>query len=386
MGGTGIDEDRLVAWLQRFVRRPSEQSELAEADPAVHAFIREGVAPLLAEAGMAHRFDACGNLLAEAGPADTGRSLAIVAYAMTHPAAAMRDPFAGECVDTPEGRAVRGRGVAEQKAALAAALGAVLDAVRADRLGGRLVFAVLTAGETGRHDAIAAAMAALGAWPRAAVICIGTGNAVAIGNKGRIDFDVIVGGRAAHSSTPWQGVDAIAGAARVLAQLEAFVIPVPPHPAFGPATLTPTAIRSGPAATHTIQDHVRITCDRRLLPGEEAAAAFAAITAAVRLDPPWSLAFERGPVMFANELAPDAALVRQFARAQASAGLPAACIHCSFALDAGFFGQAGVECVMFGPGTIDEFHSSEERVRVSDLVAAANAYRALIREVLAERS
>src|SRR5690606_29001029 len=99
-------------------------------------------------------------------------------------------------------------------------------------LKGRLTLTLTTAGETGRHDAVRSVMEELGYDPQFAVICIGTDRRVAIGNKGRIDFDVIVGGKASHSSTPWNGINALSGARRVLEQLENFDLGVPDHPDF----------------------------------------------------------------------------------------------------------------------------------------------------------
>ena len=56
----------------------------------------------------------------------------------------------------------------------------------------------------------------LGHIPRLAVIVIGTDGQVALANKGRIDVIVTVRGQATHSSMPWTGIDAIAGARQVL--------------------------------------------------------------------------------------------------------------------------------------------------------------------------
>jgi acetylornithine deacetylase len=380
-----LGEDVLVGWLQRFVRYPSQQSELHERDPQVLSFIRECVAPLLHEIGATYRYDPMGNLIAELGPRDSGRSLLFVTYAMTHPAARMTDPFSASLLDTPRGKAVRGRGVAEQKTALAAALGA-LGATLADgrKLGGRLIFALVTAGETGRHDAVESLMRELKTNPTFVVVCIGTDNRVAVGNKGRVDFDVVVRGKAAHSSAPWNGVNAILGARRILERLEGLDLKVANHPTFGPATLTPTAIDSAPRATHTVPDTVRITFDRRLLPGEDPELAFEAIRRAMALQPPWTVECARGPVMYPNEIALDGPLFGHVGTAFARAGLKMPePLYCNFALDAGYFGRRGIEAVMLGPGEVDQFHGDEEQVLVADLVAMAHVYHRIIEQCLA---
>jgi len=246
-------------------------------------------------------------------------------------------------------------------------------------LPGRLIFALTTAGETGRHDAVESVLRSIDRAPRFAVICIGTNSRVAVGNKGRIDFDAVVKGKASHSSAPWNGVNAISGARRLLERLEGLDLKAASHPAFGPATLTATAIDSSPKATHTVPDAVRITFDRRLLPGEEPERAFAQIRAAVALEHPWQVEFRPGPVMYPNEISTDGPLFRKLAEAfdQSGHGRPEP-LYCNFALDAGYFARRGIEAVMLGPGEIDQFHSSEEHVLISDLVAMAQVYRAVI--------
>jgi acetylornithine deacetylase len=376
-------EDMLVPLLQQFVRFPSQQTDLQETDPQVKSFIQECAGPMLRSMGAQFRCDPMGNLIVEVGRKDNDRSLLFVAYAMTHPAAAMQDPFSATVIDTPAGRAVRGRGVAEQKTALAALFGAFGEALRCGPLNGRLILALTTAGETGRHDAVESVMSHIEGAPDFAVICIGTGKRVAVGNKGRVDFDVVVRGKASHSSAPWNGVNAITGASRVLAQLEHFDLRVADHPSFGAATLTATAIDSSPKATHTVPDMVRMTFDRRVLPGEDPQAAFEAISGAIALEKPWSVECRRGPVMHPNEIALDGPLFSKlraaFARAGQGAPEP---FYCNFALDAGYFARKGVEAVMLGPGDVDQFHSNEERVLVSDLVDMAKVYYGIIQECL----
>jgi acetylornithine deacetylase len=373
----------LISLLQTFVRFPSQQSGLQERDPAIKAFIEECAAPRLRETGLEIRYDHMGNLIAEAGPGGTGRSIMLVGYAMTHPAAGMADPFSATLIDTPRGTAVRGRGVAEQKTALAAAFGAVAQALERGKLGGRLIFCLTTAGETGRHDAVESVMGSLEHDPQFAVVCIGTGNRIAVGNKGRVDFDLVVKGKASHSSAPWNGINAISGARRILDRLERLDLGVAKHPAFGPATLTPTAIESSPKATHTVPDAVRITFDRRLLPGEDPEAAFRQIRQAISIEPPWEVEFVRGPVMYPNEIALDGPFYTKLAAAFERAGhMKCEHFYCNFALDAGYLSRRGIESVMLGPGEVDQFHSSEEHVLVSDLVGMSDVYRELIETCL----
>jgi acetylornithine deacetylase/succinyl-diaminopimelate desuccinylase-like protein len=306
-----------------------------------------------------------------------------MAYAMTHPAAAMKNPFAGELIETPAGKAVRGRGISEQKGSLAAALAATVAAERAGTLKGRLILTVSTAGETGRHDAAQAIIEALGFVPKLGVIVIGTTSRISLGNKGRLDVLVQVTGKAAHSSTPWAGVSAIEGLRQALDQIATLTPSGAPHHGLGNPTLTPTFIETKPRATHTVQGEAVLTLDRRLLPGQSAEMALAEIRKAVKLGEPWRLAIEPGPFMYPAEIKPDGVLVRSATEGCQAAGLKAPPHFWSHgALDAGYLCHIGCEATMWGPGPMDSWHSNEENILVSDLVGGAAAYYALIRNYL----
>ena len=379
----GVPTADMVAWTRTFVRHPSPQTERFEQEPQVQSFIGSEVVPLLQRLGLPWRRDRMGNLLVELGPQRADRSLMLMAYAMTHPANRMRDPYAGELIEDATGSHVRGRGVSEQKGSLAAALAAVKTAADRLALRGRLVFTVSTAGETGRHDAAISICEALGFFPKLAVIVIGTTGRVALANKGRIDAIVTVRGKAAHSSTPWVGVNAIDGARRVLERVAAVDVGGHEHAGLGRATLTPTSMRSWPEATHTVQDEVRLVFDRRLLPGDDPQAAFSAIAAAADIGEPWQVKTEFGPFMYPAEIAPDGAFMRAVSGGCRRMGLPSpTTFHSHGALDAGFFCCKGAEAAMWGPGAIEQWHSEDERIAVTDLAAGAVSYLGMIEEYL----
>ncbi|MEP7104481.1 MAG: M20/M25/M40 family metallo-hydrolase, partial [Chloroflexota bacterium] len=285
------------------------------------------------------------------------------------PANRMRDPFEPRVSVGEDGRHwIRGRGAAEQEAAVTAALLAA-GRLRDSHLEGELVVCVSTAGETGRHDAARTFMKEFGA-PRFdwAVVALGTGNRIGLGNKGRIDVLVKVLGRAAHSSTPWAGVNAISGAVAAIDRLAG--VPLPgSHPELGTPTLTVTSIHSAPAATHTVQDEVRMTLDRRLLPGDDPEAALHDIRVALEGIEPSEVSVEPGPYMFPSAIDADAPLVRLLQSAAGEAGLQTSWSH--GAIDAGYFNHEGIPAVMFGPGEPDLFHTDEERVALEDVTLAA---------------
>ena len=376
-----IGEETLVRWTQDFVRHPSPQTDLFEAEPQVQTFIDE-VAKLVASLGLEGRRDAMGNLIVEVGEGKTDRSLMLMAYAMTHPASAMKDPYDGIIVEREGKRAVRGRGVSEQKGSLAASLAATVAAARKG-ISGRLVFTVSTAGETGRHDAAEAIIKDLGYVPKLGVVVIGTSGKATLGNKGRLDVEITAHGRASHSSTPWEGVNAIEGLRQVLNQLGSVAFEAGNHPGLGQATLTPTYVESMPRATHTVQAKAHLRVDRRLLPGQEPDLALGEIRAALSLPEPWRLDVEPGPFMYPCEISPEGPLVTAIRAGCRKMGVKEPELSWSHgALDAGYLQEIGCEPTMWGPGSIDLWHRDEEYILVDDLVDGARAYLGLIEETV----
>ncbi|MDR7480972.1 MAG: M20/M25/M40 family metallo-hydrolase [Armatimonadota bacterium] len=370
---TTVDEAHLVAFLLEALAYPSPQTDLLETDPQIAAFIHDVVVPpVRALSPDLLHVDRMGNVLAQWG---TGRpALAILVYAMTHPQTVMADAFAPAVVDGAPygvtGAVVRGRGACEQKGAMAAALAAA-RVVLPSPLQRPFALAALTAGETGRPDAVRHLLNETGTTFEMAVVACGTGNAVCLGQKGRLDVDIVVRGRQSHSSMPWLGLNALEGAATVLTRLARHTV-VGDHPTLGPITLTPTAIASAPRATHTVPETVRITVDRRLRPGEDPQAALAHLREVVGEISPFAITYEPGPYMYAYERLADDRLPRLLREAYVRVlGRDPGYVYASGGLDAGYLNASGIEAVMFGPGDWARAHSADDVVGVSECVDAA---------------
>src|SRR6476620_4261361 len=109
-GHLSVPTKDIVEWTRAFVRHPSPQTERFEHEPQVQSFISEQVVPLVHALGLPWRLDPMGNLLVELGPERADKSLMLMAYAMTHPANRIRNPYAGERIEDSAGPHVRGRG------------------------------------------------------------------------------------------------------------------------------------------------------------------------------------------------------------------------------------------------------------------------------------
>jgi acetylornithine deacetylase/succinyl-diaminopimelate desuccinylase-like protein len=370
------------ALFTEVVRLPSVHTELMESDPEVKAFAANFVAPRLGElTGLPARIDGMGNVLwrREGAKGETHGGLAMMGYAMTFPAGSMPEPFSAQIVPGERyglrGPCVWGRGGSEQKGPLAAMLAAVAVVQRSGvELARPFSFAVSLAGETGRHDA-ARHMLAGGLAARCGIVGLGTGNRLCLGNKGRIDIDVVVRGRSCHSSMPWQGVNAVDGARAVLDRLDGLTAGLE-HPELGEATLVATHIESGPDILHTIQDVCRITFDRRLLPGEKPESVLARIRESVAQPGPCQVDVIEGAMMYPSDVSPESETAQAIKAVCEAAGADVRPVYSPAALDAGYLNHEGIETVMFGPGDLRFAHSDAEVVPLEDVRLAARIYAA----------
>jgi len=292
----------------------------------------------------------------------------------------MQNPYSGEIVDgapyTLDGECVWGRGACEQKGSLAAMMAAVeLIGTSKVQLPGDLYFVVSTAGETGRHDSLAFVLdhgSVEADW------CIIDGPPeIQLGNKGRVDVLVTVKGKQAHSSRPWEGINAIDGAMEVLERLKP-LMPYPEektHPELGKVSLTPNAIESFPKATHTIQSECRIMFDRRLLPGDEPALAIQQMKDAIGNPEPFAVQVEARDFMHPSEIGKDAEVVRALEHAiRSMLGYEPQFSFSTAANDTGLFNFRGIQAINYGSRDVRFQHTDHDLVPLDNVFNAAKVF------------
>ena len=128
-----------------------------------------------------------------------------------------------------------------------------------------------------------------------------------------------------------------------------------------------------------------VEIDRRLLPGEDVAAAFEEIQAALNAaaEPRGSFAVERLRGTNGFKGAEDGLGVSAFRAAiEARTGMPARFLTPVGAYDGRYFADDGVEIINVGPGAGSEGHASNESVPIAQLVDAAFIHLAAIDELL----
>lgn len=191
---------------------------------------------------------------------------------------AMADPWSGRIEGDPRTGRLHGRGACDMKGGVAAMVVAAEDAVASGSFRGRLTLA-LVADEEHASIGVEAVVAALrtapdtgATWPDVCLITEPTWCDVIVSHRGFEVLEVVLRGRAAHSSQPERAVDAVRHLGRLLAEIEAHdhdLASRPAHPTAGHGSLQATVVHAG-TAPFTIADRAAVTVERRTLPGEPA--------------------------------------------------------------------------------------------------------------------
>jgi acetylornithine deacetylase/succinyl-diaminopimelate desuccinylase family protein len=200
--------------------------------------------------------------------------------------------------------------------------------------------------------------------------------------RGDCYVEVVVHGRAAHSGSPGEGVNAITGAAAAVGMLARWhdELARRAHPLVGPPTWSVGLVEGG-SGTSIVPALCRVVADRRLLPGENGADVVEEVRHRLtgvglgddRLDVEIALLMDmpgfETPGDHPFVVVADAALATAGGPGLPLGGWTAAC-------DGGFLARdAGVPVVVMGPGSVTEqAHRADESVGVDELLVAARAY------------
>jgi acetylornithine deacetylase/succinyl-diaminopimelate desuccinylase-like protein len=364
----------------KLLQHASPQTALLEKEPQVLALVRDVVKPELEASGLRPTIDDMGNLVLHVKGRSGGDRLMLVGYAMCAAPSTMQNPYSGEIVDGApyklDGECVWGRGACEQKGSLAAMMTAVkfIGASKVE-LPSDLYFVVSTAGETGRHDSL---KHVLDHGNVEANWCVIDGPPeIQLGNKGRVDVLVTVKGKQAHSSRPWEGINAIDGAMKVLEKLQP-LMPYPEtkfHAELGEVSLTPNAIESFPKATHTIQSECRVMFDRRLLPGDDPAKAIQQMKDTIGTIDPFEIAVEPRDFMYPSEVGKDAEVVQALEHGiRSMLGYEPKFSFSTAANDTGLFNFRRIQAINYGSRHIQFQHTDHDLVPLHSVFNAAKVF------------
>jgi succinyl-diaminopimelate desuccinylase len=315
-------------------------------------------------------------------------SLMMNAHLDTVPAAATDewrfDPF--EPVEH-EGK-LYGRGAADMKGGLAAMICAAKDLTEADfDLKGSLLLACVVDEEVtgfGTRDIIEKGCVA-----DYGIVGEPTDLKVQIAHKGAIHFKVSTVGKAAHSSLPQLGLNAIYKMAKVCLSVEDMTneFRKTSHPLVGNPTIVVTTIRGGKNESF-VPDSCEIDINRRLIPGETLEQAKRQLRELLRKlmaeDPSLKIASEVTVECEPSEIGAKERIVKEARKSVAIVtgrnpgitGFPATC-------DMRFMvNQGKIPTIILGPGNLAQAHSLNEYVETDQIVDAQKIYALVAKQLL----
>jgi acetylornithine deacetylase len=205
-------------------------------------------------------------------------------------------------------------------------------------------------------------------------------------HKGVVRWQIHTPGRACHSSSPEQGVNAIYRMARLLVALEHYANRLRAGPAdtlLGPPTMSIGVIAGG-TSVNTVPDRCRVEVDRRLVGGEDPDAAPAQLAEFLTKEGGIEFPFEMTtPWIREPALAPHGSdeIIRLLGGAiDAERGSHR--VHSvPYGTDAATIAWSGIPAVVFGPGDIAQAHTRDEWVDLAEVEQAAAILERLIRSM-----
>jgi acetylornithine deacetylase/succinyl-diaminopimelate desuccinylase family protein len=382
-GGTGltdseqrvlaaIDEEATLELMRELIRCPSENppgQEEATVRALASFFERHGIAHRLEEIQPGRP-----NLIAELGT-QGGPTLVFNGHTDTVPIGAgwTTDPFGAELRDGK----VFGRGACDMLAGVTA-MSAAAAALHASgvALNGRLQVHACIDEEV---DAIGSQHAARDTEADWVIVTEPSGGKIEAFGKGQLNVEIVFHGKAAHSSRPDLGRNAIHDAAAFIAAVERAnaEAAAKPYPDVGPVTYTSGIIEGGNSGS-IVAAQCTLTLDRRLLPTEtleEAEADVRRLLDHVLAERPGMEATMRSTLRF-PPLPPvaDTRLAETVQGAVRELGGGSASLSgATGATDAAWYAARGIPTVIYGPGDGNTAHQPDEFVLVNDLQFGARA-------------
>jgi acetylornithine deacetylase len=276
-----------------------------------------------------------------------------------------------------------GRGSTDMKAGVAAMCVAAWRAAQQGIAGEVIVAAVVDE----EYQSIGTrAFVASGVKADAAIVTEPTRLAICPAHKGFVWADLAVRGIAAHGSRYDVGVDAIALASMVVAELEDYqlrVLTKKNHPLLGRPSLHASFIKGG-AGLSTYPDLCTVTFERRTIPGEKPSDFTRELEDAVarvrtrrpEIEATITPGFSQEP----NDVDKSHPVVRALQSALGASKRAAPIEGLSCWTDAAILSEAGIPAVCFGPGDIAVAHAREEFASVAEIEGAAETLTTVVRD------
>ena len=278
---------------------------------------------------------------------------------------------------------VYGRGACDTKAGLAAMMLALADLKSSGHEPASEIWAVSAVGE--EHSFPGVLKLREGLQAAAAVVSEPTEMKMIVASKGCLRWRITVHGKAAHSSKPHLGVNAIEHMARLvcLLQEQRGELEGIKHPLVGSPTLNIGMIEGG-TQVNIVPAACWIEVDRRLVPGEDpdkVLSGYGELCSGFSVSHP-GIEVVMEPRALRDvplETPADSAVVSCAVRVLREMGLDSGSYGVPFGSDASKLSAVGIPSIILGPGSIEQAHTADEFVEIEQVEKAFVAYRQLMK-------
>lgn len=320
------------------------------------------------------------NILARCDIPGAKRTIILEAHQDTVPTDNMTiEPFGAKIEDGK----LFGRGACDIKGGMAAMLGTFARIASEKPRGAANLIMACTVDEEHTFTGVKRLIRGLKA--DMAVIAEPTQLNIVNAHKGVVRWHLIATGRSCHSSSPEQGVNAIYRMGKILTAIEKYADMLRQSrtdPILGPPTISVGRIEGG-TSVNTVPDRCRVEVDRRLIPGDDPAAAPGQLAAFLKGEGGIDFPFEvTEPWMSSSALGPDRSedLVSRLGKVIDSVVKTHKVMAVPYGTDASTIATTGIPSVVFGPGDIAKAHTKDEWVPLEEVAQASEILYRLICE------
>jgi succinyl-diaminopimelate desuccinylase len=289
-------------------------------------------------------------------------------------------PFQGKL---SKGR-IYGRGASDMKSGIASFIHA-LSTIERSRLPfrqGAVVLHLVSDEESHGHQGMGFLTQKGGIRGDAALVGEPTDLQPVIAQKGALWLRISTLGKSAHGSRPHLGVNAVEKMMKLMERLSSVPLEKE-HPLLGKPTLSIGTIQGG-TKINIVPDRCEIEVDRRLLPSEkkdEVLGEIKGVLDSLRLqDPFFQYRIEEIDFAEPSEVNPEEEIVKMGVEAiqNATGKKPLLRASSGFTDSRFYVNQCHIPTLIFGPGGVDQSHTTDESVEVDALVHAAHIYGLII--------
>lgn len=282
-----------------------------------------------------------------------------------------------------------GRGSVDMKGGLASMLYAMILLKRQGFIPKGSIQLIGTVGEECPTNSDGAfALRSKGKFADMAIVGEATSLNIAAAHKGTMSLEILIKGKAAHSSNPALGDNAIYKAVDLIALIKNKLLPEldkRSHPLCGRATLNVGMIEGG-IQNNIVPDKCKFSLNRRYIPGETENQIVEEIMNLWK-ELPYSVndleikVLEETENRIPMETAVNDPLVVKLLESCKKQGLDSVINGVNYWTDGAHLRVAGIPTVVFGPGDIAQAHAAIEYIEIDSMEKAVYVYMDFIKEM-----